>query len=995
MSFDRRSAPAPRTEFLSSSEEIGQCIGSHDWSATPFGPIETWPQSLRTALSACLGSPFVMAVLWGPDCRVLYNAAFAATLADRHPAALGHPIAEVWTGTDDLPAAQVAQAMRTGQGFTTSGQKTVIQHGGTARETHWLNSFAPIRGEGEIVVGILYTAIETTAQVLADRFRLESERRLQAAVEAASLGSDFRALFEASPTPFVVVSPPDWTIVAANDARLALTGATRAEQIGRKLFEAFPDDPCDAGADGVRNLSASLERVVATAATDVMAVQRYDIQDASGRFVERWWSPVNTPVMGEDGKVALVIHRVEEVTEVMRLRGEAEARSQLVRDMQAVIDRERGTAAALRASEEFVRQILASSADCIKVLDLDGRIQFMSLGGMGVMEVDDFSEIQGTCWSEFWHGEGHEKALDAVQAAKHGGTGRFQGFATTMKGSPRWWDVIVTAMLDAEGAPEKLLSISRDVSATKTAEVRLREINDTLESQVVERTAERDRMWDTSPDLMVVIDFHGALRRVNPAWTAVLGYAADELVGHHVNEFVIQEDHRETVEAYELAARGGRPLIRNRYRHKDGSVRHISWVAAPAGDMTYATGRDVTEEREAAQELAQAQDALRQAQKMEAVGQLTGGLAHDFNNLLTGIMGNLELLQGRIARGRLEGVDRYVTAAQGAGRRAASLTQRLLAFSRRQTLDPRPTDVNRLIAGMEELLRRTVGSTTDIEVVGAAGLWIALIDAVQLESALLNLCINARDAMPGGGKITIETANKWLDDRTSKERDLPAGQYLSVCVTDTGTGMLPEVMERAFEPFYTTKPLGQGTGLGLSMIYGFARQSGGQVRIYSEPGRGTTVCIYLPRSHGETHDFQVADDATMVEGGPGETVLVVDDEATIRHLINEVLEDLGYTVIGAGDGAAGLRVVQSGVRIDLLITDVGLPNGMNGRQLADAARAVRPDLKVLFITGYAENAAIGNGHLEPGMELLTKPFALNDLTRKVRTTLGYEGNAGV
>ena len=521
-----------------------------------------------------------------------------------------------------------------------------------------------------------------------------------------------------------------------------------------------------------------------------------------------------------------------------------------------------------------------------------------------------------------------------------------------------------------------------------TAEVRLREINDTLESEIVERTAERDRMWDTSPDLMLAIDFLGVFRRVNPAWTTVLGYTGEELVGHHVNEFVIQEDHRETVDAYELAADGGRPRIVNRYRRKDGSVRHISWVAAPAGDVTYATGRDVTAEREAAQELARAQDALRQSQKMEAVGQLTGGLAHDFNNLLTGIMGNLELLQNRIARGRLENVDRYVTTAQGAGRRAAALTQRLLALSRRQTLDSKPTDVNQLIAGMEDLLRRTVGSTTDIEVVGAAGLWPALIDAVQLESALLNLCINARDAMPGGGKITIETANKWLDARTSRELDVPAGQYLSVSVTDTGSGMTPEVIEHAFEPFYTTKPLGQGTGLGLSMIYGFARQSGGQVRIYSEIGQGTTVRIYLPRSHGDTQDFHVVEDPAQSGSGTGETVLVIDDETTIRHLIDEVLEDLGYTVIGAGDGAAGLKIVQSGVRIDLLITDVGLPNGMNGRQLADAARAIRPGLKVLFITGYAENAAVGNGHLEHGMELLTKPFALDELARKVRDTLG-------
>jgi PAS domain S-box-containing protein len=818
----------------------------------------------------------------------------------------------------------------------------------------------------------------------------------------------YRALFDAAPTPFLVLRPPDWTILAANDARLRITGTTREEQIGRNLFDQFPDDPDDPDADGVRNLAASLGRVLATREADVMPVQRYALRDAEGRFVERWWSPVNTPVLGDDGEVTLVIHRVEEVTELLRLRGEAEARDQLARDQQAVIDRERAAAAALResqegnrsligklrASEEFTRRILASSADCIKVMDLNARLEFMSEGGMCVMEIDDFGAVEGACWPDFWKGEEHAMAVAAVEEARRGGTGRFQGFATTFKESPRWWDVIVTAMSGPDGKPEKLLSISRDVTSNKEAEVRLRELNDTLEQQVAERTAERDRMWDTSPDLMVVIDFGGVFRRVNPAWTTLLGYSPEELVGHHVNAFVVPDDHVATVCAYELAADGGSPAVENHYRHRDGSVRTISWVAAPANGLVYATGRDVTAERAAADELAQAQEALRQAQKMEAVGQLTGGLAHDFNNLLTGIMGNLELLQLRIARGRLDDVDRFVTAAQGAGRRAASLTQRLLAFSRRQTLDPKPTDVNRLIAGMEELIRRTVGPTTDIRVVGAAGLWTAMIDAGQLENALLNLCINARDAMPDGGTITVETANKWLDERTARQRDLAPGQYLSICVTDTGTGMTPETIERAFEPFFTTKPLGQGTGLGLSMIYGFARQSGGQVRIYSELGQGTTMCVYLPRFRGdapsdETNDLVVHDLASR-----GETVLVVDDEATIRHLIDEVLNDLGYAVIGAADGAAGLKVIQSGARIDLLITDVGLPNGMNGRQVADAARAIVPDLKVLFITGYAENAAVGNGHLDPGMELLTKPFALDDLTRKVSDMLGQTSPRG-
>jgi len=379
------------------------------------------------------------------------------------------------------------------------------------------------------------------------------------------------------------------------------------------------------------------------------------------------------------------------------------------------------------------------------------------------------------------------------------------------------------------------------------------------------------------------------------------------------------------------------------------------------------------------------QDMLRQAQKMEAVGALTGGIAHDFNNLLTGISGSLEMLETRIAQGRFDVLPRYIDAAQGAAKRAAALTQRLLAFSRRQTLDPKPTNLNRLISDMEELVRRTSGPNIDVEVVGAAGLWTIMIDKNQLENALLNLCINARDAMPDGGRLTIETANRWLDGKAGTERDLPPGQYVSLCVTDTGMGMSQETIGRIFEPFFTTKPLGQGTGLGLSMIYGFVRQSNGQIRVYSEEGHGTTMCLYFPRNHVDAPiEDNDKEGRTDFEGGFGETVLVVDDEQTVRLLMSDLLQDAGYRVLEAPDGPSGLKILQSETRVDFLLTDVGLPGGMNGRQVADAARVLRPNLKVLFVTGYAENAVIGNGHLEPGMQVITKPFSMEDLAAKVR-----------
>ena len=382
--------------------------------------------------------------------------------------------------------------------------------------------------------------------------------------------------------------------------------------------------------------------------------------------------------------------------------------------------------------------------------------------------------------------------------------------------------------------------------------------------------------------------------------------------------------------------------------------------------------------------LASAQEALRQSQKMEAVGQLTGGLAHDFNNLLTGITGSLELMSTRIAQGRTQDIERYVVAAQGASRRAAALTHRLLAFSRRQTLDPKPTDIARLVGGLQELIDRTMGPEIAVEAVAAADAWPSLVDPGQLENALLNLCINARDAMPHGGRLMIETANRGLDECGVPERGLCAGQYVSLCVSDTGSGMTADVIDRAFEPFFTTKPLGHGTGLGLSMVYGFVQQSGGQIRIRSEMGKGTCVCLYFPRHLG----LVAADATSSVADAPraqqGETVLVIDDEPTIRMLVAEILQDLGYRALEAADGATALEVLQSDVRIDLLVTDVGLPGGMNGRQVADAGRVTRPGLKVLFITGYAETAVLSHGQLEPGMHVLTKPFEMSALAGRIK-----------
>ena len=556
----------------------------------------------------------------------------------------------------------------------------------------------------------------------------------------------------------------------------------------------------------------------------------------------------------------------------------------------------------------------------------------------------------------------------------------------------RWFDVYAFRIGDPQDC--RVAILFTDISPRRNAEERLRALNENLEAQVAERTADRDRMWRLSTDVMLVARFDGTITAVNPAWTSLLGWQEHDLIGRSFIDLVHPDDVASTTDAAAALSQGDRiTRFENRYRAKDDEYCWLSWTAVPGADLIHAVGRDMTAEREQQLELEQAQEQLRQAQKMEAVGQLTGGIAHDFNNLLTGVIGSLDMMQRQIARGETARIERYATTAITSANRAAALTHRLLAFSRRQPLDPKPVNSNRLVTGMEELLRRTIGEATRLEIVTAGGLWQTLCDPHQLESAILNLAINARDAMPEGGTLTIETCNAHLDSAyAAQQRDVRPGQYVCICVTDTGTGMARETVEKAFEPFFTTKPIGQGTGLGLSMIYGFARQSEGYARIYSEVGKGTTIKLYLPRYYGESEQDETEQgglvDAHRAEHG--EVVLVVEDETAVRDLVVDVLQELGYRAIEASDGPAGLKLLQSAMRIDLLVTDVGLP-GLNGRQVADAARQHRPDLKVLFMTGYAENAAVANGFLDPGMEMITKPFAIDALATRIRDII--EGKA--
>ncbi len=628
---------------------------------------------------------------------------------------------------------------------------------------------------------------------------------------------------------------------------------------------------------------------------------------------------------------------------------------------------------------------------------VDYAIYLISLNGLVVswnsgakrLKGYDASEIFGKPYATFFTPEDrHHRLPERILAiAAEQGRCEAEGWRVRKDGMRFWASAVVDAIHNESGDVIGFAKITRDVTKRGEAQNRLLE-SEARFRQLVEAVVDY-AIFQLDPTGIVATWNSGARR--------IKGYTADEIIGHHFSRFYTDEDRAAGVpqQALETASREGRFEAEGWRIRKDGSKFYAFVVIDPIRDnrgevIGFAkVTRDITERMEAQQILKQTQEQLVVAQKMEAVGQLSGGIAHDFNNLLMIVQGNLDTAQ-RYTKSSSEShpnLERALKNAMRGAQRAAALTSRLLAFSRRQALDPKPLEVNKFLNGAADFLQRSIGETIEVEVIGGAGIWQIEADPNQLEAALVNLVINARDAMPGGGKVIIEATNIYADyDYTRVNPELASGQYVLICVSDHGSGMPADVLARAFEPFFTTKELGQGTGLGLSQVYGFVKQSGGHVKIYSEVGQGTTVKIYLPRYTRQAEEEDEAADEALGRGDLGEVILVVEDDTDVRSYLSEVLRALGYQVVAVGNAQAALSILQQSRRIDLLLTDVVMP-GMNGRELGRRAQEIRPSVHVLYMTGYSRNAVVHHGRLEEGVELLQKPIRQAVLAARIRDVL--------
>lgn len=629
----------------------------------------------------------------------------------------------------------------------------------------------------------------------------------------------------------------------------------------------------------------------------------------------------------------------------------------------------------LSQNEAFTERVLASINDCIQVLDLDARLTFMSEGGQNIMEVSDFNTIRGCSWPDFWQDQGNLDAKAAVQAARNGESAGFIGPAQTLAGNLKWWHVQVSPILGSNGRPEQILCVSRDITALREAEEALRKLNESLEQRVVERTRDRDRIWRLSPDLMLVAQLDGVISAVNPAWTRMLGHAEHDLVGSQLLALVHPDDLADSASAVSRLGDGKNfPNFKNRYRHQDGSYRMIAWTAVPDSDYIHAVGRDIQAEEEAKDALRLSEDALRQSQKLETSGQLTGGVAHDFNNLLTVIKSCADLLKTP----SLSEVRRikYIDAIASTVDRAARLTAQLLTFARRQALRPEVFNVGDSVLRVGEMMDSLTGSRIKVTIEVPDEPCFINADESQFDTALVNMVVNARDAMAGNDHLTIQvTTAAWLPSvRAHPGR---VADYVTIALSDTGSGIAPEKLDAIFEPFYTTKGIGQGTGLGLSQVFGFAKQSGGEILVQSERGKGSQFTLYLPKVEAST--IPTAQNNHRVPIISNLCVLMVEDNADVGLYTSQTLEQMGFHVLWVPDAKSALEALAPNPEsFQVVFSDISMP-GMSGLELLDAIEALYPWLPVVLTTGYNDEYARIAQEEAKRFVLLQKPYATETL----------------
>jgi PAS domain S-box-containing protein len=799
-----------------------------------------------------------------------------------------------------------------------------------------------------------------------------------------------------SPMPMLLLWGPALTQIY-NDGFALLAGSKHPHAFGQPTHQIWPE---------LKDFTDPIYSAVLQGQVRTYSEQRFTLQ-RDGRDSDFWLDLTYSPIRDESAEVAGILVTAIETNERRRIALELEQRS----------------AASLKAQHETEErlQLALAATDAVGTWDWDiGEDRFIADARFAQLHGIDpllASQLPISAYLQAVHPEDRAMVARGIKhSIAHGSEYAEEYRLLQPDGQLRWVFARGRCYKDHHGRPIRFLGAALDLTERKNTEQALRQSQTELQLII-----------NAMPILISYVDREERFRLNNSAYLDWYGLTPQELYGRTILEVLGEEAYALRAEHIAEALAGKACSFSVSTPHRDGSTRQALMNFLPRHGPDGAVNgfyifvideterkqteealrnlNETLEERVAARtrqlaeaneklqnemfERERAEEALRHAQKMEAVGQLTGGIAHDFNNMLTGIIGSLDLMQRYIADGRAAEIGRFAEAAVSSANRAAALTHRLLAFSRRQSLDRKPLNVNKLIHSLEDLLSRTKGEHIELKLQLADEVWPVSTDVSQLENALLNLVINARDAMPDGGELLIETANMYLDSNDiSTLEPVKAGDYLMIAVSDNGSGMTPSVLSKAFDPFFTTKPIGQGTGLGLSMIYGFAQQSGGHVSLFSLPGQGTSVRLYLPRLYAvEPENILIPVTGEPPAAIAGETVVLVEDDPAVRMLVLDLLNELGYHAHEAEDAKTALPLLESDLRVDLLVTDVGLP-GMNGRQLAEIARQHRPELKVLFMTGYAEKATERQGFLEEGMDMVAKPFSIDLLANKIRTMIG-------